>query len=256
MINDGFYCMDCFDGMQKIDDKSIDMILCDLPYGTTQCSWDIVIPFEPLWAEYKRIIKDNGAIVLFGMEPFSSYLRISNIEMFKYDWIWDKVKGTGFLNAKKQPMRNHEVISVFYKNQCKYYPQMTENHERKVSLKKRNPPKTEVYGKMDKVTYYDSTKRYPRSIQVFSTDTRISSIHSTQKPVALCEYLIKTYTDIGDLVIDNCAGSCSTGIACHNTGRRFIGFEKDAGIFEKANKRLDEHKAQINLFDIGMERKS
>ena len=117
MIEDGFYCMDCFDGMALIDDKSIDMILCDLPYGTTQCSWDVVIPFEPLWNEYKRIIKDNGAIVLFGMEPFSSYLRISNIKMFKYDWIWDKVKGTGFLNAKKQHIRNHEVISVFYKNQ-------------------------------------------------------------------------------------------------------------------------------------------
>lgn len=255
MIDGGFYCMDCFDGMAQIDDKSIDMILCDLPYGTTQCSWDVVIPFEPLWYEYKRIIKDNGAIVLFGMEPFSSCLRISNIEMFKYDWIWDKVKGTGFLNAKKQPMRNHEIISVFYKSQCKYYPQMTENHERKVSLKKRNKPQTEVYGKMDKATHYDSTQRYPRSIQVFSTDTQRSSIHSTQKPVALCEYLIKTYTDVGDLVLDNCAGSCSTGIACHNTDRRFIGFEKDKEIFQKANKRLTEHKAQMNLFDLGMERK-
>ena len=255
MIDDGFYCMDCFDGMSLIDDKSVDMILCDLPYGTTQCSWDVVIPFEPLWYEYKRIIKDNGAIVLFGMEPFSSYLRISNIEMFKYDWIWDKVKGTGFLNAKKQPMRNHEIISVFYKSQCKYYPQMTENHERKVSLKKRNKPQTEVYGKMDKATHYDSTQRYPRSIQVFSTDTQRSSIHSTQKPVALCEYLIKTYTDVGDLVLDNCAGSCSTGIACHNTGRRFIGFEKDEFIFEMANKRLTENKAQMSLFDIGLERK-
>lgn len=255
LIGDGFYCMDCFDGMTQIDDKSIDMILCDLPYGTTQCSWDVVIPFEPLWYEYKRIIKDNGAIVLFGMEPFSSYLRISNIEMFKYDWIWDKVKGTGFLNAKKQPMRNHEIISVFYKSQCKYYPQMTENHERKVSLKKRNQPQTEVYGKMDKATHYDSTQRYPRSIQVFSTDTQRSSIHSTQKPVALCEYLIKTYTDVGDLVLDNCAGSCSTGIACHNTGRRFIGFEKDEFIFEMANRRLEDHKSQMTLFDLGMKRK-
>lgn len=255
MIDDGFYCMDCFDVMSQIDDKSIDMILCDLPYGTTQCSWDVIIPFDPLWEEYKRIIKDNGAIVLFGMEPFSSYLRISNIDIYKYDWIWDKVKGTGFLNAKKQPMRNHEVISVFYKNQCKYNPQMTENHERKVSLKRRNQPQTAVYGKMDKVTYYDSTQRYPRSIQVFSTDTQKSSIHSTQKPVALCEYLIKTYTDVGDLVLDNCAGSCSTGIACHNTGRRFIGFEKDEEIFEKGNKRLIDHKPQISLFDLGMERK-
>ena len=254
MIDDGFYCMDCFDGMTQIDDKSIDMILCDLPYGTTQCSWDIVIPFEPLWEEYKRIIKDNGAIVLFGMEPFSSYLRISNIEMFKYDWIWDKVKGTGFLNAKKQPMRNHEIVSVFYERQCKYYPQMTHGHKLKKSYRKKEL-QTDVYGEMKKDYVYESTDRYPRSIQSFSTDTQNSSLHSTQKPVALCEYLIKTYTDIGDLVLDNCAGSCSTGVACHNTGRRFIGFEKDKEIFEKANKRLTEHKAQINLFDIGLERK-
>lgn len=254
MIKDGFYCMDCFDGMTLIDDKSIDMILCDLPYGTTQCSWDVVIPFEPLWEEYKRIIKDNGAIVLFGMEPFSSYLRISNIEMFKYDWIWDKVKGTGFLNAKKQPMRNHEIVSVFYERQCKYYPQMTHGHKLKKSYRKKEL-QTDVYGEMKKDYVYESTDRYPRSIQSFSTDTQNSSLHSTQKPVALCEYLIKTYTDIGDLVLDNCAGSCSTGVACHNTGRRFIGFEKDKEIFEKANKRLTEHKAQINLFDIGLERK-
>lgn len=254
LIDDGFYCMDCFDGMAQIDDKSIDMILCDLPYGTTQCSWDVVIPFEPLWMEYKRIIKDNGAIVLFGMEPFSSYLRISNIEMFKYDWIWDKVKGTGFLNAKKQPMRNHEIVSVFYERQCKYYPQMTHGHKLKKSYRKKEL-QTDVYGEMKKDYVYESTDRYPRSIQSFSTDTQNSSLHSTQKPVALCEYLIKTYTDIGDLVLDNCAGSCSTGVACHNTGRRFIGFEKDKEIFEKANKRLTEHKAQLNLFDIGLERK-
>lgn len=255
MIDDGFYCMDCFDGMPQIDDKSIDMILCDLPYGTTQCSWDVVIPFEPLWEEYKRIIKDSGAIVLFGMEPFSSYLRISNIEMFKYDWIWDKVKGTGFLNAKKQPMRNHEIISVFYKNQCKYHPQMTAGHKPIHNYTKHSSD-GDCYGKTKTgISGGGSTERYPRSIQVFSADTQISSIHNTQKPVELCEYLIKTYTDVGDLVLDSCAGSCSTGVACHNTGRRFIGFEKDKDIFEKANKRLVEHKAQMNLFDIGLERK-
>lgn len=254
MIDDGFYCMDCFDGMAQIDDKSIDMILCDLPYGTTQCSWDAIIPFEPLWAEYKRIIKDNGAIVLFGMEPFSSYLRLSNIEMYKYDWIWDKVKGTGFLNAKKQPMRNHEVISVFYKNQCKYNPQMTRGHKFKKSVRKKEL-QTDIYGEMKNDSVYESTERYPRSIQVFSSDTQNSSFHPTQKPIALCEYLIKTYTDEGELVLDNCAGSCSTGIACHNTGRRFIGFEKDEFIFEMANRRLEDHKSQMTLFDLGMERK-
>lgn len=254
MIDDGFYCMDCFDGMTQIDDKSIDMILCDLPYGTTQCSWDVVIPFEPLWYEYKRIIKDNGAIVLFGMEPFSSYLRLSNIEMYKYDWIWDKVKGTGFLNAKKQPMRNHEVISVFYKKQCKYNPQMTRGHKFKKSVRKKEL-QTDIYGEMKNDSVYESTERYPRSIQVFFSDTQNSSFHPTQKPIALCEYLIKTYTDEGELVLDNCAGSCSTGIACHNTGRRFIGFEKDEFIFEMANRRLEDHKSQMTLFDLGMERK-
>lgn len=255
MIEDGFYCMDCFDGMAQIDDKSIDMILCDLPYGTTQCSWDVVIPFEPLWAEYKRVIKDNGAIVLFGMEPFSSYLRISNIKMYKYDWIWDKVKGTGFLNAKKQPMRNHEIISVFYKRQCKYHPQMTSGHPPVHSYTKRSSD-GECYGKTKTgISGGGCTERYPRSIQVFSTDTQKSSIHNTQKPIALCEYLIKTYTDVEGLILDNCAGSCSTGIAAHNTGRRFIGFEKDKEIFEKANQRLIEHKSQARLFDLGMKRK-
>lgn len=255
MIYDGFYCMDCFDGMKQINDKSIDMILCDLPYGATRCSWDIIIPFDTLWNEYKRIIKDNGAIVLFGMEPFSSYLRLSNIEMYKYDWIWDKIKGTGFLNAKKQPMRNHEIISVFYKKQCKYHPQMTTGNEPVHKYTKLSSDGN-CYGKTKiGISGGGSTERYPRSIQVFSTDTQTCAIHSTQKPVALCEYLIRTYTDAQDLVLDNCAGSCSTGIACHNTGRRFIGFEKDKEIFERANKRLIEHKSQITLFDFGMERK-
>lgn len=249
MIDLGFYNMDCFDGFKQIDDKSIDMILCDLPYGTTQCPWDSIIPFEPLWEQYNRVIKDNGAIVLFGTEPFSSHLRLSNLKNYKYDWIWDKVKGTGFLNAKLQPMRNHELISVFYKKQCTYNPQKTYGHKMKKSYRSKEL-QTDVYGEMKNDYTYESAERYPRSIQVFSTDTQNSSLHPTQKPVKLLEYMILTYTDVGDLVLDNCAGSCSTGIACHNTGRKFIGFEKDKEIFERAKKRLDAEIAQMRLFDF------
>src|SRR6201985_1496250 len=159
------YLGDCLELMKEITSGSIDMILCDLPYGTTQAKWDSIIPFVALWEQYCRIIKKNGAIVLFGMEPFSSYLRISNMKMYKYDWIWDKVKGTGFLNAKKQPMRNHELISVFYKSQPTYNAQKTVGHNRKVSSRS-GLLQTEVYGEMKNGYKYDSTERYPRSIQV------------------------------------------------------------------------------------------
>ena len=236
------YNKDCLEGMKLIDDKSIDMILCDLPYGTTQCKWDIIIPFEVLWDHYERIIKDNGAIVLFGCEPFSSHLRLSNLKLYKYDWIWDKVKGTGFLNAKRQPMRNHELISVFYKKQCTYNPQKTKGHNRKQSYRSKDL-QTEVYGEMKNDYTYDSTERYPRSIQVFSTDTQNSSLHPTQKPIALCEYLIKTYTNENEIVLDNCVGSGTTAIACINTHRNYIGFELDKNYYDIACKRIEKHKA-------------
>lgn len=228
---------DCLKLMDNIPDKSVDMILTDLPYGTTQCKWDSIIPFEPLWQQYNRIIKDNGAIVLFGTEPFSSHLRLSNLKNYKYDWIWDKVKGTGFLNAKKQPMRNHELISVFYKKQCIYNPQKTQGHIKKKSYR-RKELQTDVYGEMKNDYTYESTERYPRSIQVFSTDTQNSSLHPTQKPVALCEYMIKTYTNPGDIVLDSCAGSGITGVAAKNLGRRFIGIELDEKYFEIAKNRI------------------
>ncbi len=215
------------------------MILCDLPYGSTQCKWDIIIPFEPLWEQYNRIIKENGAIVLFATEPFASKLRLSNIKNYKYDWVWDKVKGTGFLNAKKQPMRNHELICVFYKKQCLYNPQMTYGHKLKKSYRSKDL-QTDVYGEMKNDYTYESTSRYPRSIQVFSTDTQNSSLHPTQKPVALLEYLIKTYTNEGDLILDNCAGSGSTCIAAINTNRNFIGMEMDDDYFEVAENRIHD----------------
>lgn len=233
---------DCLKLMKDIPDKSIDMILCDLPYGTTQCKWDTIIPFEPLWEQYNRVIKDNGAIVLFCTEPFGSKLRLSNIKNYKYDWVWDKIKGTGFLNAKRQPMRNHELISVFYKKQCTYNPQKTHGHKMKKSYRSKDL-QTEVYGEMKNDYTYESTDRYPRSIQIFSTDTQNSSLHPTQKPVGLLEYLIKTYTNEGETVLDNCMGSGSTGVACVNTNRDFIGIELDENYFQIAENRVREAEA-------------
>lgn len=240
------YYGDCLIEMNKIADKSVDLILTDLPYGMTQANFDIVIPFEPLWKQYHRVIKDNGAIVLFGQEPFSSYLRLSNIKEYKYDWVWDKVKGVGFLNAKKQPMRNHELISVFYNKQCKYNPQMTHGHKRKISYRTSNK-QGEIYGSC-KENLYDSTDRYPRSIQVFSTDTQNSSLHPTQKPIELLQYLIQTYTDKNEIVLDSCMGSGSTGVACVNTNRNFIGIEKDENYFKIAQDRIN--KSKENIFDL------
>lgn len=233
---------DCLEAMKYIPDKSIDMILCDLPYGTTQCKWDTIIPFDLLWKQYNRIIKDNGAIVLTGAEPFSSFLRISNIKNYKYDWIWDKIKGTGFLNANKQPLRNHELISVFYKHQCTYNPIKTFGHVRKISHRK-STLQTEVYGNMKTDYSYDSTERFPRSIIECSTDTQNSSLHPTQKPVELFKYLIKTYTNEGETVLDNCIGSGTTIIACLELNRKYIGIEKEK---KYINITLDRIKEYVN----------
>ena len=239
---------DCLELMKEIPDKSIDMILCDLPYGTTACKWDVVIPFEPLWEQYKRIIKDNGAIVLFGSEPFSTELRHSNMKMFKYDWIWEKTKASGFLNAKKSPLRAHEVISVFYKNQPTYNPQYSFGHKpyKKINV---SDGATSVYGKIDKtgiVKESEDGRRYPRSVIKFSNPNN-KTIHPTQKPVALLEYLIKTYTNEGETVLDNCMGSGSTGVACVNTNRNFIGYELDEHYFQIAKERLEQHEYKTNI---------
>ena len=232
--------------MQDIPDKSIDAIITDLPYGSTQCKWDVVIPFEPMWEQYNRIIKDRGVICLFNTEPFGSYLRLSNLKNYKYDWVWDKVKGTSFLNAKKQPMRYHELISVFYKKQCTYNPQMTSGHP-PVHTYTKHTSDGECYGKTKiGISGGGSTKRYPRSIQVFSTDTQKSSLHSTQKPVALIEYLIKTYTNPGDLVLDSCAGSMTLAVAAISTGRNYICIEKDPEIFEIGKKRGEDHYERLS----------
>ena len=230
---------DCLELMKDIPDGSVDMILADLPYGTTQCRWDTIIPFEPLWDQYKRIIKDNGAIVLFGSEPFSSALRMSNIKDYKYDWIWEKSRPSGHLNAKKRPLKITESISVFYKKQSVYNPQGLIS-----GFFDNNRPWREKYSRRDDSVYGNQKKQsiseftnYPKDVLKYSNPNN-GRLHPTQKPVALLEYLIKTYTNEGDLVLDNVAGSGSTGVACQNTNRNFIGIELDEDYFEIAKKRI------------------
>jgi len=235
IIND-----DCLETMKYIQDKSIDMILADLPYGSTNCKWDSPIDLTLLWEQYKRIIKNNGVIVLFAQTPFDKVLGCSNIEWLKYEWIWEKTQATGHLNAKKMPMRAHENILVFYKKQPTYNPIKTYGHKRKVSTAhhKRNTSTGEIYNKCDNFIDYDSTERYPRTIQVFSSDKQKLNLHSTQKPLSLCEYLIKTYTNEGDLILDNVAGSGTTLIAAKNLNRKFIGIEKEKKFFNVILERL------------------
>lgn len=235
------YQGDCLEIMKDIDDRSIDMILCDLPYGTTACKWDTIIPFEPLWEQYKRIIKDNGAIVLTASQPFTSALVMSNVKMFKYEWIWDKVLGSRFLLCKKQPLLTHENILVFYKKQPKYFPQMTVGVEYKQQDFK-NKEKIEGSQGIKKFVKKGGNLRYPKTIyQSSNAGLRSGKVHFAQKPVALFEYLIKTYTNEGDLVLDNCAGSGTTGVACQNLKRNFILIEKEPEYCTIAEKRLKQH---------------
>jgi len=241
------YCADCLEVMKGIPDKSIDMILCDLPYGTTACKWDTIIPFEPLWEQYKRIIKDNGAIVLTASQPFTSALVMSNPKMFKYCGYWIKDKPSNFLMGRKQPLRYVEEWTVFYKNLCTYNPIM-ELREQKNKRKNKLTSsllKNEIIGINEKTDKYQErllsgTKDYiyPRNYQFFNNRTK--GLHPTQKPVALFEYLIKTYTNEGDLVLDNCAGSGTTGVACKNLNRNFILIEKEQEYVDIAKKRIEE----------------
>jgi site-specific DNA-methyltransferase (adenine-specific) len=225
---------DCLEVMKDIPDKSIDMILCDLPYGTTACKWDTIIPFEPLWEQYKRIIKDNGAIVLTASQPFTSALVMSNVKMFKYCWVWNKKQSGNHGLAKYQPMKIHEDIAVFSKNKHDYYPIMTKGKLRfKGSYGKGNTIATG----MKEIPLRLSDTYYPKSIIEISKN-RKGSIHPTQKPVALFEYLIKTYTSVGDVVLDNTIGSGTTAVAAINTGRNWIGIEQDAHYCEIANERI------------------
>ena len=228
---------DCLEVMKDIPDKSVDMILCDLPYGTTQNKWDTVIDLEKLWEQYERVIKDNGAIVLFAQTPFDKVLGASNLKLLKYEWIWDKKLGTGHLNSKKMPMKRHENILVFYKKLPTYNPQMTKGDPYNKGMVHG---KSSNYGKQREVVDKNVTgERYPTSIVEFSNANRKNRVHPTQKPVELLEYLIKTYTNEGELVLDNCMGSGSTGVACVNTNRKFIGIELDEHYFGIAKERIE-----------------
>lgn len=239
------YQMDCLEGMKLIPDKSIDMILCDLPYGMTQCNWDTPIDLEELWKQYKRIIKDNGVIALFGTEVFSAKLILSNQKWYRYKWIWEKSKATGFLNANRRPLVAHEEILIFSKKASKYYPQMRSGKPYYKGLRKEQT-QNDIYGKYEQTeTKSEDGKRYPRSVIYFKTaETEGLVYHKTQKPVALCEYLIKTYTNEGDLVLDNCMGSGTTAIACELNNRKWIGFEIEKEYIEIINKRLEQVKSE------------
>lgn len=234
------YLGDCLEIMNEINNNSIDMILCDLPYGTTNCKWDSIIDLSKLWAQYNRIIKTNGAILLFAQTPFDKVLGTSNIEMLRYEWIWEKTSATGHYNAKKMPMKAHENILVFYKELPTYNPIKTAGHERKISTAnhKRNSKESEIYNPNTILTSYDSTERYPRSVLKFKSDKQKLNLHPTQKPIELEEYLIKTYTNEGDIVLDNCCGSGTTGVAAYNCSRNYIMIEKEKKYFDISNNRL------------------
>jgi site-specific DNA-methyltransferase (adenine-specific) len=227
---------------------TVDAIICDPPYGTTKCKWDSILDLDKLWLQYKRIIKDNGAIVLFAQTPFDKVLGCSNLEWLRYEWIWEKTQATGYFNAKKMPMKAHENILVFYKNVPKFNPQKTTGHKPINSYTKRMEVsnRSEVYGKVKKdMSGGGETDRYPRSIQIFASDkqkTKLDgTIHSTQKPLALLEMLVKTYTDEGDLVLDNTMGSGTTNLACIKLNRRSIGIDDDIKSFDKAVKRFENN---------------
>ena len=247
---------DCLELMKEIPDKSVDMILCDLPYGTTQCKWDTVIPFEPLWGQYERIIKNNGAILLFSSQPFTTDLISSNRKMFRYEIIWEKTLPSNFLNAKKQPLRAHENICVFYRRLPTYIPQKKSVVRKDIGRKRKNSGLTQQCNEFrnDDWEYTEDGTRYPTDVIKFSNwngalfgKTDNATKHPTQKPVPLLEYLIKTYTNEGETVLDNCMGSGSTGVACVNTGRDFIGIELDENYFNIAQNRIDGALKQLTI---------
>jgi len=231
---------DCLELMKEIPDKSIDMILTDPPYGTTACKWDVVIPFEPLWEQYERIIKNNGVVVLFGSQPFTTTLNGSNKKLFRYEWIWIKNNSTGFQLANKRPLKKHENISVFYKKQPTYNPQGLKLYGK---VNKRGSI-GDNWSEMGSNQYVQKWTNYPTQILEFAYDK--DKYHPTQKPVALLEYLIKTYTNENETVLDNCMGSGSTGVACINTNRNFYGIELDTTYFEIAKKRIENAQNSIS----------
>lgn len=242
------YQGDCLEIMKKIPDKSIDMILCDLPYGTTDFSWDKVIPFEPLWDQYERVIKNNGAILLFSFQPFTTDLINSNRKMFRYEIVWEKTMKAGFFNANRMPLRAHENICVFYQHLPTYNPIFQKVDGKPIGrVKIQKPFRSKHYNGANPSQWVETGKRFPTDVIKFSNwngaqfgNNSKAVKHPTQKPIDLLEYLIKTYTNEGDTVLDNCMGSGSTGVACRNTGRDFIGIELDEKFFNIAKSRINE----------------
>lgn len=248
MLDNQIYCGDCLEVMDSFPDNSIDMVFCDLPYGTTNNSWDSIIPFDDLWKRYNRIVKEDGAIVLTAQAPFDKVLACSNLKNFRYEWIWEKNKATGHLNAKKMPMKAHEQVLIFYRKLPVYNPQMTEGHKPMNAVSaKANVPKPKQkrnYGHVSKVlgNLGGSTVRYPRDvikIPVINNDDP-KKFHPTQKPIELVEYFIQTYSNEGDVILDNCMGSGSTCIAAIKQNRRYIGIEKTEEYFNLAKSWIEE----------------
>lgn len=251
------YNEDCLEGMKRIPNGSIDCIICDLPYevlnkGNEAAKWDRIIPFEPLWEQYERVIKKNGAIILFAQGMFTAKLMMSNEKLWRYNLVWDKCRATGFLNANRMPLRYHEDLLVFYKKLPTYNPQMEElngrepNHNQAHGLHKE---KNQCYGSVKRINPTYADKKHPRSIiKIKAVHCNEGQHHPTQKPVALLEYLIKTYTNEGETILDNCIGSGTTAVAAIRTKRNFIGFELQKEYFDIANKRIANEMAQLSLF--------
>ena len=239
---------DCLELMKDIPNGSIDMILADLPYGTTACKWDSIIPFEPLWEQYYRITKPNAAIVLFSTQPFTTALISSNMKDFRYSLIWDKIRAAGFLNANRMPLKQHEDINVFYKAQPTYNPQKYIDKPYDKTKYNGNKLDKNVLGAYTSQSSKNEGERFPKSILTFSQNwRRQDQVHPTQKPIDLMEWIIKTYTNEGETVLDNVIGSGTTAIACINTNRNFIGFENNGEYFDIAEKRINQHKQQIRM---------
>lgn len=239
---------DCLERMREIADSSVDMIFSDLPYGTTDNSWDRKIPVEPLWEAWLRVLKPNGVIAMWSQMPFSAELVLSNPKLFRYEWIIEKGNATGFLNARKMPLKAHENILIFYRSLPTYNPQMTHNHPRKISASNhhKNAKLSSNYGHT-RYTDYDSTDRYPRDVLRFSWDKQKSRCHPTQKPVAACEYMVKTYTNPGETVLDCCMGAGSIGVATIKAGRDFVGIELDKGFYSMAEERISQAVADLKI---------
>lgn len=229
------YQGDCLDQMDKVADHTIDMIFTDLPYGTTKNTWDVPIPLDKLWEQYRRVLKSGGVVLLFAQMPFGADLISSNRRWYRYEWIWHKTMPVGFLNANRMPLRTHENILVFYEHLPTYHPQKTPG---KPYTATRSTRATRNYGRFDRATTVNDGDRCPRDVLTFSNGNNASKIHPTEKPVDLLAYMIRTYTDEGDTVLDSCMGSGSCGVACQHLGRSFIGIEKDLGYFEAARKRI------------------